>query len=83
MASNFLKNNTFGGTTLVYTLQTVGHLSGQLRQSAQLLADCGWPSSSEKEWPAICQSGPHFCNFTVLVRLVILSHYLASYLITS
>ena len=63
MASNILKNNSFGGPT--YFDRRWATCLGAVDKRAEL----GWPSSKGKGWPAaVCKSGPRLCSFTVIAR---------------
>ena len=59
MASNILKNNSFGGPT--YFDRRWATCLGAVDKRVEL----GWPSSRGKGWPAVCKSGPRLCIFTV------------------
>ena len=65
MASNILKNNSFGSPT--YFDRRWATCLGAVDKRAIL----GWPSSRGKGWPAICKSGPRLCSFMVPVHFMV------------
>ena len=68
MASNILKNNSFGGPT--YFDRRWATCLGAVDKRAEL----GWPSSRGKGLPAVCKSGPRLCKSTVLKLIETITH---------
>ena len=64
MASNILKNNSFGGPTYF------DRRGGPPAWAVDKRAELGWPSRWGKGWPAVCKSGPLLCSFTVCAAFV-------------
>ena len=63
MASNILKNNSFGGPTYFDRRWPPAWAVDKRAELGR------WPSSRGKGWPSVCKSGPSLCSFTVVFGL--------------